>query len=228
MVNRILVAPPRFRGTSLAAGRILLAAGVLAWTIASPSRAQNLLPNGEFDTDIVAWFTAGAGSAIAWTGLDHDGCAPAVSGALLATNSATSAGVTRGSAACVTDIVGNATYSFGADLHFPAGQARTGSAEIVVVWFSTPDCTGLSGDSVTGDTTVDTSTAGTWVEVRNDAATAPADATSASFSVRLLKNEAGGSLALAYDGAFLADGLVLLFTDDFERQSSCHWSVAFP
>jgi hypothetical protein len=210
------------------AASLWLCALAMAMASASGALAQSLLPNGEFDTDIVGWSTAGAGSAVVWTTIDHSGCPPEVSGALLHVNFATSAGVQRGSAACVTDIVGNATYSFGAELHFPTGQGTTGEAEIVVVWFSTPDCTGLSGDTTAGGTTVDTSTAGSWVLVRNDSATAPADAISAAFSVRLTKNEAGDSLALAYDGAFLADGQVLLFNDGFERESSCHWSVTVP
>lgn len=64
--------------------------------------------------------------------------------------------------------------------------------------------------------------------VARDTATAPAGATGAAFSVRLLENEAGGSLALPYDGACLVDGLIYLFNDDFERQSSCHGSTVVP
>lgn len=208
--------------------KVLGGCGLVVLFATTTVEAQSLLPNGEFDVDTLAWFTAGSGSTIAWTGADHSGCLPSVSGALLATNSATSAGVSRGSAVCVTDIVGNASYSFGADLRFPPGQARTGEAEIVVVWFATPDCSGLSGDFVGSDATVDTTSAGNWVHLGKEAATAPADATSAAFSVRLLKNEASGSLELTYDGAYLVEGLIYSFIDDFERSSSCHWSETLP
>ena len=44
----------------------------------------------------------------------------------------------------------------------------------------------------------------------------------------MLKNEAGGSLELTYDGAYLVDGLSYSFIDDFERSSSCHWSETLP
>lgn len=228
MANRTFAERLRRGFRTTTACRALPLVTALALAAAPGARAQNLLPNGEFDVDTLAWFTAGSGSTIAWTGIDHSGCPPSVSGALLQTNASTAAATARGSAACVTDIVGNATYSFGVDLRFPTGQTRTGSAEVVVVWFETPDCTGLSGSTSSGGPPVSTATAGNWVPVRNDAATAPAEAISASFSVRLLKNEAGGSLALTYDGAFLADGVILLFNDDFERQSSCHWSATIP
>jgi hypothetical protein len=209
-------------------GRSVLVPAAFALLVATGAQAQNLLPNGEFDLDLLGWATAGSGSAIAWNGLDHSSCPPSVSGSLLHTNSSTSAGVERGTATCMTDVVADAVYSFGADLLFPTGQTRSGSARIVVVWFTTPDCSGLSGNTSEGDQVVTTAAAGNWVRVRNDAATAPLDAMSASFVIRLTKTEAGGSLALHDDGAYMVDGLTFLFNDDFERESSCHWSQSVP
>jgi len=202
--------------------------GVVALASASAVRAQNILPNGEFDTDVLPWITQNGEITLGWAAIDHSGCSSTISGTAQATNLAPAATQERAAAVCVTGIVGGGAYSFGADLRFPTGQARTGEAHIVLVWFATAACTGLSGDTAFGDLTVDTTSAGSWVRVRNDLAAAPANAQSASFSVRLLKNEASGSLALALDGAFLVPAAGFLFGDGCESQSSCHWSAAIP
>ena len=204
-----------------------LAAAALA--LAAPrAGAQNLVPNPEFDVDGKPWDTGGAGSSLGWRGdHDHSGCPPPVSGAAVGINAAAAAGVEFGYSACAVGIEGGATYSFGADLRFTSGQARTGSAHLVVVWLSSSDCSGLSADF---DETapLDSAIAGTWVRLADDEVVAPGGAESAGFVVRLLKNEAGGSLEVEFDGAYLRRAPGFLFGDGVERGSTCHWNVAVP
>lgn len=201
--------------------------GLMALAPASAARAQNILPSGEFDTDVLPWITAGQAS-LGWAAVDHSGCSSTISGTAQATNFSTGAAQERGFAACTGGIVAGDTYSFGADLRFPTSQASTGEAHIVALWFTNATCSGLSSNTADGDITVTTASAGSWVRVRNDGALAPANTHSVSFSVRLLKNEAAGTLNLDFDGAYLSPTPGFQFGDGFDRQSTCHWTAAVP
>lgn len=201
---------------------------VIAATLftARPVEGQNLAPNAEFDTDVPPWSTSLGDSTVVWTGLDHDGCDAAISGAALATNSAANATQGRGISACITDFVPGQSYAFGADLRFPSGQARTGSALMKLLFLASTDCTGFSRTTV--DTPpLDTSNLGNWVRLESTGVPAAEDG-SIALVARLLKNEAGGSLQLDVDGAFFAPGEGFIFADGFERQSTCHWSTTSP
>lgn len=187
---------------------------------------QNLAPNGEFDTDVPPWSAGLGDSSVVWTGLDHDGCDAAISGAALAANNAANATQGRGIAACITDFVPGQTYAFGADLRFPPGQARTGSALMKLIFLASTDCTGFS--RMTVDTaTLDTSNVGSWFRLESTGVPTVDDG-SIALVARLIKNEAGGSLQVDVDGAFFAPGAGFLFADGFERQSTCHWSTTSP
>lgn len=187
------------------------------------AHGQNLAPNAEFDTDVPPWSTVLGDSSVVWTGLDHDGCDAAISGAALTTNNAAHATQGRGILACITDFVPGQVYSFGADLRFPPGQARTGSAFMRLVFMASNDCTGFSRATVDSDP-LDTSNLGNWVRLQWTGV--PVEDDGSIFLVaRLIKNEAGGSLELDVDGAFFVPGGGFLFADGFERQSTCHWST---
>jgi hypothetical protein len=158
-----------------------------------------------------------------WTGLDHDGCEEAISGAALATNSAANATQGRGVAVCITDFVPGQVYSFGADLRFPRGQARTVSALMKLVFLESNDYTGFSRTSV-DSAPLDTSNLGNWVRLQGSGLPTEEDG-SIALVARLIKNEAGGSLQVEVDGAFFVPGAGFIFADGFERQSTCHWST---
>ena len=184
---------------------------------------QNLAPNAEFDTDIPPWSTVLGDSSVVWTGLDHDGCDAAISGAALATNNAANATQGRGISACITDFVPGESYAFGADLRFPPGQARTGSAFLRLVFLASNDCTGFSRTTV-DSAALDTSDHVDWVRLQSTGVPLEEDG-SIALVARLIKNEAGGSLQLDVDGAFFVPGEGFIFADGFERQSTCHWST---
>lgn len=188
--------------------------------------AQNLAPNPEFDTDVPPWSTSLGDSSVAWTGIDHDGCDAAISGAALATNSATNPTQGRGISACITDFVPGEVYSFGADVRFPPAQVRTGTVVMRLVFLASNDCSGFSRTSV--DTlSVDNSSPGNWARLLGTGVPDGADG-SIALVARLLKNEGGGALQVDVDGAFFRLGTNPIFADGFERQSTCHWSATSP
>ena len=212
-------------GGALREGRRLAFALLLTATLftAGLAHGQNLAPNAEFDTDVPPWSTVLGDSSVVWTGLDHDGCDEAISGAALATNNAANATQGRGISACITDFVPGQVYAFGADLRFPPGQARTGSALMKLVFLASNDCTGFSRTSV-DSAPLDTSNLGNWVRLQSTGVPVEDDG-SIAVVARLIKNEAGGSLQLDVDGAFFIPGDAFIFADGFERQSTCHWST---
>lgn len=202
---------------------LLLAASLL---MAGLAHGQNLAPNAEFDTDVPPWSAVLGDSSVVWTDLDHDGCDAAVSGAARATNSATNATQGRGISVCITDFVPGQVHTFGADLRFPPGQARTGSVLMKLVFLASTDCTGFSRTSVDSPT-LDTSNPGNWVHLQSTGVPLPEDG-SIALVARLVKNEAGGSLQVDLDGAFFGPGESFLFADDFEREATCRWSATSP
>ncbi len=211
------------RSTRACAVALLTAATLLP---AGLAHGQNLAPNAEFDTDVPPWSTVLGDSSVVWTELDHDGCDAAISGAALATNNAANATQGRGISACITDFVPGEVYTFGADLRFPPGQARTGSAFMRLVFLASTDCTGFSRTSV-DSAALDTSDHVDWVRLQSTGVPLEEDG-SIALVARLIKNEAGGSLQLDVDGAFFVPGEGFLFADGFERQSTCHWSTTSP
>ena len=212
------------KGKAGRAGRLAFALLITATLFtAGLVEGQNLAPNAEFDTDVPPWSTGLGDSSVVWTGLDHDGCDEAISGAALATNNAANATQGRGISACITDFVPGQVYAFGADLRFPPGQARTGSALMKLVFLASNDCTGFSRTSVDSPP-LDTSNLGNWVRLQSTGVPVEDDG-SIAVVARLIKNEAGGSLQLDVDGAFFIPGDGFLFADGFERQSTCHWST---
>ena len=227
MPNRVRTpASPSHTLTSRRGIRAALLIG-LAISFAPAVHAQNLAANGEFDTSVVSWETIFQ-ATLGWTPVDHSGCSSSISGAAQGTNLASGPDQGRGFSTCIAGIVSGATYSFGADLIFPTGQTTTGNASVRVVWFESSDCSGFSRFPAEGDLTVPSTSTTGWTRVRNDQAVAPADSSSAALVVRLEKNEAGGALAVNFDGAYFASQGGFLFADSFERQSTCHWSSTIP
>ncbi|MEO8277343.1 MAG: hypothetical protein ABI639_14105 [Thermoanaerobaculia bacterium] len=200
---------------------------VLGTLLAAPAFAiQNLAPNAEFDIDIVPWSAGFTSTSVDWTSVDRSGCSASISGAAQAMNFATSSAQGRGISACITGFVPGQTYTFGADLHFPSGQARTGSALMLAVWLASTDCSGFSR-TTDSSPAIDSTTAGSWVHVEGTTVAGAEDG-SVALVARLVKDQAGGALAVDFDGAFFVPGANFLFDDGFDRQSTCRWSSESP
>ena len=204
--------------------RAFAVAGVL---VASSASAQNLIPNPEFDDDVLPWGEQNGDSPISYALHDHDGCAAADSGSALATHNAAAAGATRGFHVCIP-VEPSQFYSFGADLRFPASQSRTGTAQIWLIWFPQADCVGVATEWDISPVTLSTATAGNWTRIQHIGAVSLFDSESALLSVRVVKNEAGGSLELDVDGAFIFNDVDPLWSDGFTSASTCHWDNVQP
>ena len=101
---------------------------------------------------------------------------------------------------------------------------RSRDSRQLILWVDAPDCQGsLLGTSVAGGS-VHSSSAGNWVELRSDAAYAPAGAQSAQVVVRLVKVEAAGTLELRLDGIYLYATPGHAFRDGFDLASTCRWT----
>ena len=198
------------------------ALGVLA--LAAGAGAQPILFRDEFDLNADGWEAADPDSLVLWEDVDAGACAPD-SGAALATHGGAAAGSGRNFVPldCVGPIVAGASYSMGAALRFPAGQSRTGSARMEVVWTTGGDCTGTVA-GVTFLPEVSSVPGGTWLHTSTTPVPAPAGAQGASLRIRAEKNEAGGALDLQFDRVYLARRH-LLFVDGFEPGSTCRWAL---
>jgi hypothetical protein len=214
---------PAFRLSLTLVGTVLLA------TVSAPGlTAQNLIANSEFDIDTDAWEVFGVVSSLEWDTIDHDSCGDA-SGSALGTSLNALPNYTQPFATCVSGIVPGVTYSFGADLRFPTGQATTGSAVIYPVWYDgVPDCDGTSipgGEN--SEPVLTTATPGIWVRSSHDGITAPPGALQLQLRVQLSKVQAQ-DLALRFDGVYVYPTAGALFVDGFETDSTCRWSAESP
>lgn len=205
----------RSRALAIAFGTLALAGG---------AAAQPIVFRDEFDLDADGWEAADPDSLVLWEDVDAGFCAPD-SGAALATHGGSAAGAGRNFVPvdCVGPIVAGQSYSMGAALRFPAGQNRTGSARMVVVWTTGADCSG----TVAGTTflpEVSSVPGGTWVHTSTTPVPATAGAHGASLRIRAEKNEADGALDLNFDRVYLARGH-LVFVDGFEPGRACRWNL---
>ena len=205
----------------------LTAALWLCVALGAPAAGAQPLLIEEFDVDENGWTAADGDSTLIWNAFDANNCTPD-SGSVLAVHGGPVAGAGRNFVPpdCVSPITALAPHSFGVLVNFPAGQTRTGSARMVVVWTNAPACGGtVVGTSESADVT--TATAGNWVATGLPATVPPAGAQSASVRVRVQKTEAGGALAMNFDRVFLARGS-LIHLDGFETGSTCRWTLALP
>lgn len=180
-----------------------------------------LLSNTGFDVDVSGWLP-GVASTILWDPLDSD--ASSTSGSALLTNSSNTPGDATGSTQCAPGgIVGGRSYRVGAQVYFPDGQSETGSAEILVQWYSAPSCSGfIKPPSVSSD--VQSSTAGAWQSLESYVTARPGSR-SARVRLTITKNESGGSLAAHFDRVVLEE---VVFVDDFESGNTSAWSSSVP
>ena len=201
----------------------LLAAILLAGAPHLAAQDPNLVGNGEFDQDVSGWSSTAGYTALAWNTLDFTECGD-LSGSALFRHSGPAASQTASAYTCVTPVDDATIHSFGGELRFLTGQNRSGTATLEVLWVDAPDCQGsLVGTSVAGGT-VHSSSAGNWVELRSDAAYAPAGAQSAQVVVRLVKVEAAGTLELRLDGFYLYAAPGHVFRDGLDLASTCRWT----
>ncbi len=199
------------RGVQIAA----LALAAILVAVAPLAEGQNLVFNADFDSDVAGWNPFPLAS-IVWDPLDSTGN-PA-SGSALVSNNSTTAGDGTGAWQCIDGLVGGLTYRIAADIMVPSGQSNTGSAYLLVQWYSQPGCYGslglLSGPEVT------TSMPDVWYSTV-DSGEAPPGTQSARLRLNILKGEDWGSLDASFDAAWFEE---ILFYDGFESGTTGAWS----
>jgi len=194
---------------------------LLASSSCATASAQNLLRNGEFDTDSAPWAARGEQSLVAWSALDHDSCG-AASGSALAANGESTVNAFVEFTTCVAVAPGQ-EYTFGAELRFPTGQDATGEVSLQIEAYGTPDCSFLAL-AATQAITLFSTTPGVWAP-RSASIPASPDTHSVLLHIDLLKEPADDVLLLRFDGAYLIRGTGYLFAGDFETGSFCRWSA---
>jgi hypothetical protein len=189
------------------------------------SSPGNLLANAELDLDTSSWVEVSpAFSDLQPHASDHDACAGAGSGEAI--NSGTIPAASATFRQCVTGIQAEVEHSFGAHLYFASGQATSGHAYMLVHWMGGPGCSNQL--LAAASPSVPSSTTDQWVRSANALSTPPAGTSSADVRIFLNKAPDTGSLAVRFDGVYLAATPGQNFADGFESASDCRWTLAAP
>ena len=206
----------RWGGFALAAAAAVLAAAAAAQPIQLASR---------FDEDVEGWEAADSDSSVAWSAEQAGTTCDPFSGSTRARHGGPAADSGRNFVppACVSPVAPITEHTFRAWFRFPPLQDRTGSARLVLVWLTEPNCGGLVASSVDG-LNHPTSNGSNW-QSTSIVATSPVNARSASLRVRVQKTEADGELDLEFDDVEFVRGRSIFF-DSFENGSTCRWSNA--
>lgn len=187
---------------------------------ASSAAAQNMVVNGDFDTDVLGWTTFG--TPFDWNSADWLG-AP-VSGSGLLTNEVDGT-MHAGIVACVDGVVGGQSYDLGGMIMIPSGQAGSGGAGYGLYWREGAGC---SGSQSVGGYSPYIVESDVWVHLTLWGLVAPAGTQSAEVMLLNNKTSAGTDPYLSYhDGVYfgLFGGV---FADGFETGSTYEWSATAP
>ncbi len=180
---------------TVAAACLLLVLGL------APARAQNLLVNPGFDSDLSGWHPSNAPGLIItiWSPLDAAG-SPS-SGSLLADNLAATANYPVVVGAQCINVTPGQKYWLRAKAFIPAGQATTGEADINAYWGS-GTCSSPA-DPIGPIDGFSIPTVGHLADV-GQVVTAPAGRGRVAIQLLDYKHTAGGSLKVYYDDIVFA------------------------
>ncbi len=165
-----------------------------------------VLVDDTFDENVDAW-PAGSKSTSVWDPLDAQGSSS--SGSALVTNISDSAVDATGPEQCVEGIEAGQLYRVGADVLVPGGQTETGTARMLVRWYS-DGCTANQTGPWAVTNQIDSSVSETWLPI-SASGVAPEGTSSARIRLGILKLQAGGSLAAHFDN-FVFERLDLSLT----------------
>lgn len=160
---------------------------------AVPGRAQNLLVNADFDTDLSGWTLTGSPAAEAWSSDDVAGEDDSGSAELGVLASDPGFVMSARLDQCVP-VVGGAQYDLAAFIKEPAGQPVSGRALIDLRWFGDATCEGAEIGGSPGATPLE-DLPGEWVLAQEEhvfsTAFAPEGAAGARVSLGVIRNELG-------------------------------------
>lgn len=185
----------------------LVAAIVAVLAGAAPARAQNLVPNGRFDDDIVPFAPVGVDPSVASydAGLDRGG--PTGSGSLKLVNTGSSANVIN-AGTCIAQPIPEGGYYFDYWVRFATGEAANGSAQVAFRGYASSDCTGTPLVSFYGTGVGPVIGRGLWIHLDEGDITTPAGNVPAGVnSLRVaatLGRSTAGTLTANFDAFFFA------------------------
>ena len=192
--------------------RIGLALAVCA-LVAAPGNARgagepcnDLLMIGDFDAGTTGWVYSqvGAGVDVYFVAAPDDRLGNIASKAALVFDQSTLAGANypfdpllNKEGGCLPVVPGQ-SVRVGGWIRIPSGQDRTGTAQVAMAWFPSPEC---GAQPLFANTPVIT-TPGDWTPV-DDTFEAPLGAGGASVALHSRKNEAGGVFTSYYDDLYV-------------------------
>jgi MYXO-CTERM domain-containing protein len=190
--------------------KILLAQTALFLVAASPSQAQNLLANPDFDTDLSPWEAGAATIGVSFDAVydvnANDGGSARVASGQTEAGGPGNAG--SGMVQCV-NVTPDTLYEISAFALIPASQDRTANPDVRLVWFEVADCAPCPPQNpicfIQGPATNQHSGATETFEELVGSGVAPSTALSANIVARPRKNEAGGTVNVVFDAFFLPE-----------------------
>jgi hypothetical protein len=170
----------------IAFGMLVFGAGI--------SRAQNLLVNGDFDTDLAGWYRPASWVEDSWSAIDID--ASPSSGSVRQENVNVDGVKTSGIGQCIPVTEGE-SYRVSGATFVPSGQDAVGAASIVFQWKDGTDCTGeaIGGGLGTGGSGLFDE----WYVFVSDFVVAPAGAGSMQLDLLCRKTTAAGTFVAYWD-----------------------------
>lgn len=176
---------------------VLLTAVLLAPV---PGRGAELPLFDPFDTTVFGYVSTIGNVTVEWSALDVAGAPGSGSARLVNTRGDAGSGPVNRALDCFPVEVGT-PYTAGASILIPAGQERTGVAQVFVSWFASGSCAPIT--LLDYGRTPEIRSAGSW-QRSEQALLPPAGAASARIGLVLFKNESGASLAAHFDDLLLA------------------------
>lgn len=199
---------------------VCVAIGLLLVAAIPRVEGQNLIENGDFDTDVSGWRPLGTDLSIGWSPSDYAD-SPG-SGSLLGTN-ASPAVANYDTDHCVDSISEGKHYTFSGWVKVPSGQTASGVTRLYWWWRSGPSCGGIQ---TLAQSTPYVSEADEWTTISPPSEAAPEGTMSAQIVLTTFKTSATpGTFQVFFDGLdFRVTGSI--FIDGFESGGLVAWTNA--
>lgn len=196
--------------------------------------AQNLVTNGDFDSDTSTWTPLITETDFSHNpNIDADGNGSSGSGQLanLATNEWGAAWTWQ----CITTgISGGANYDWGAKVRFDTENIQDGygRANVLAKFYSTSNCSGTFDDGETTDNVLSSNT-DVWIQNQVLDFTAPPGAASVRLQLFTGKLDDLGTITANFDNVVFGLAGILfpeghLFSDGFESGDAESWDFTTP
>jgi len=183
---------------AVAALALALAPGVVG--------AQNIIPNGRFDSGIAGYTSTNPGKVMHDPDLDLGSAR--TPGSLVIVNDTSSSNTIVSARTCLTQPITPGPYHFEYWVRFKPGESANGVGRVQFTTYPTANCSGSPAGSFNGPNLGPALGRGLWLRARggditNAGGTIPAGTNSVQVYVALLRTTAG-VLSAHFDGLFLA------------------------